>query len=149
MTDDKYGKDLMRRAVGDAFVANVKIDYGGILRNENIIPRIDGRVGESIAVEIQAGWSKAARGAILDLICSERYPSKLLIVIDPPNSGGYATRIRGHCERILGRFLPNEQFRVVLLHGNHSRPRWDDDLLIIRGALRELGWPADRSAAIS
>ncbi|MGO9267322.1 MAG: hypothetical protein ACLQBA_21000 [Candidatus Binataceae bacterium] len=69
MTHDEYGKNLMRRAAGEAFRSNVRIDYGGSLLDEEIVPRIDGTVAETIAVEIQAGWSKAARGAVLDLIC--------------------------------------------------------------------------------
>jgi len=149
MTNDKYGKELMRRAAGEAFVAHVKINYGGILQGKDIIPHIDGTVAEMIAVEIQAGWSKAARGAMLDLICSDQYLSKLLVVIDPPDGQGYAARIRDHCHRILGRFLPRERFRVILLKGNRSRPQWDDDLLIIQDALRELGWTPGQSRAVA
>ncbi|MFZ0887794.1 MAG: hypothetical protein WA005_05020, partial [Candidatus Binataceae bacterium] len=86
---DAYGKRLMGVVAGDAFVPNRKINYGGILSDGDIKPKIDGVVGETLAVEIQAGWSKPARAAILDLICSDEYPSKLLLVIGPPNSGGY------------------------------------------------------------
>jgi len=139
---DAYGKRLMGVVAGDAFVPNRKINYGGILSDCNIKPKIDGVVGETVAVEIQAGWSKPARAAILDLICSDEYPSKLLLVIGPPNSGGYAAKIACHCEIILRRFLRAETFRVVLLNGNGEITRDEDDIVLIRGALRELGWAA-------
>jgi len=130
----------MRRAVGQAFVASVSVNYGSILEKNDIIPKIDGTVAGVIAVEIQAGWSKAARAAISDLICSDPYPSKLLVVIGPPNSQECAARIREHCDKILERFLPRERFQVILLEGNRNTPQWDADLLHIRDALRELGW---------
>lgn len=139
---DQYGKRLMRVVAGDAFVPNRQIDYGGILSNDHIKPKIDGVVAETVAVEIQAGWSKAARAAILDLICSDPYPSKLLLVIGPSNSGGYPARIARHCELILRRFIPAETFRVVLLNGNGDITRDEDDVVLIRGALGELGWTA-------
>lgn len=139
---DEYGKRLMGVVAGDAFVPNRKINYGGILSDDDIKPKIDGVVGETVAVEIQAGWSKPARGAILDLICSDEYPSKLLLVIDPPGGSGYATKIARHCEIILRRFLHAETFRVVLLRGNGDITRDDDDIVLIRAALRELGWTA-------
>jgi hypothetical protein len=139
---DEYGKRLMGLVAGHAFVPNRKISYGGILSDDDIKPKIDGVVGETVAVEIQAGWSKAARGAILDLICSDEYPSKLLLVIDPPAGGGYAAKIARHCGIILGRFLRAGTFRVVLLRGNGDITRDDDDTVLIRSALRGLGWTA-------
>jgi hypothetical protein len=52
---DEYGKRLMGVVAGDAFVPNREINYGGILGDDEIKPKIDGVVGETVAVEIQAG----------------------------------------------------------------------------------------------
>jgi hypothetical protein len=129
----------MREAAGARFEGNMRVDYGGALRDEDydIVPRSDGAVAD-IGVEIEAGASKHARGAILDLINSE-YRSKLLIIIEPPDWRGYGERIRRRCERILGRELASAQFRVVRLDGNAGAPA-QNDLSIVRGALRALGW---------
>jgi hypothetical protein len=45
-------------------------------------------------------------------------------------------------ERILGIYLPAQEFRVILLEGNGSAPNLQSDTLIIQKALRTLGWPS-------
>src|SRR5271155_320769 len=96
MTDDKYGKDLVRRAVGDAFVANVKIDYGRDSPKRKHHPphrrksrRVDRGRNSGRLVE------GSTRRDFRPPQQRKRYPAKLLIVIDPPNGGGFAARSEG------------------------------------------------------
>lgn len=74
---DEYGKRVMRQAVGSDFVdcgAAVYIDYG-----VGGPARIDGAIGDEVAVEIESRVSKQVRGAVLDLVC-HRCPKKLLVL---------------------------------------------------------------------
>ena len=71
---DEYGKRLMGVVAGDAFVPDRTINYGGRLSDDDIKPKIDGVVGETVAVEIQAGWLKPGSGCHLGSHLQRRVP---------------------------------------------------------------------------
>jgi len=123
----------MARAAGSAFVSggdSVKVCY------EGSVARIDGTVGSSVAVEIEARTEKQVRGAILDLICHP-YEKKLLVLLDANMNLETATRSsRG----ILGRFLDPTNFQVVPISGSGSSGPTDDQVKAVRDALRFLGF---------
>jgi hypothetical protein len=132
---DQYGKSLFRRVAGDSF-SNRKepctIGYGTGAASS----RIDGVVGDQIAVEIESGNPKRIRGAVLDLLWHP-YPAKLLVIVE-----GMQNKVQEsaqQCRVILGRDLSIERYRVVVLDGSL---RSETDLPIVRNALAELGWTA-------
>jgi hypothetical protein len=138
---DAYGKAVLREAAGDAYRdcgIDVCVDYGS-----RAPARIDGTIGP-IAVEVESRVSKQVRGAVLDLICHP-LPRKLLVLLpvhmmDPEDTAA-------QCRNILGRFLNQPEFRVVVLRGTGVRNAVADDTRIVRAALSELGYNAVRPVA--
>jgi len=129
-----YGKEVMAVAAVGAFSdwgPSVEIDY-----QAGRPARIDGTVGNRIAVEIESRVSKQVRGAVLDLICHP-YPKKLLVLI--PVHMNNADTTASQCSFILSRFLSAEDFRVIVLRGTGTTPQTEKDALIVRLALSELG----------
>lgn len=94
---------------------------------------MDGTIAERIAVEIESRTDKQIRGALLDLICHP-LAHKLLIVVPVHMTNELRTVIM--CRNILARFLPTENFRVVLFELNNLDKFMDE----IRIAGRDLGW---------
>lgn len=137
---DSYGKAVMRKAVGSQFRDSgpaITVRYG-----ERGGARIDGVVGEQIAVEIESRTSKQVRGAILDLILHD-YPRKLLVLL--PVHQYDAELCRAQCQAILGRFLEQQNYRVVVLRGTGFSPTIDEDTETIGAVLRELGFDHSKS----
>ena len=131
---DEYGKRVLLEATGGTAVQygpSVEIDYGA-----GQPARIDGTVGDMVAVEVESRVSKQVRGAVLDLICHS-YPKKLLVLL-PVHMGNPAVTA-AQCRNILGRFCPEDCFRVAVLNGSGENPRLDDDAAIVAAALKDLG----------
>ncbi|MCW3098431.1 MAG: hypothetical protein JWL77_4049 [Chthonomonadaceae bacterium] len=134
---DFYGKAVMRQAVGSAFRdtgAEVRTTYG-----EKGGARIDGVIGDTIAVEIESRVSKQVRGAVLDLIC-HAYPKKLLVLL--PVHQDNTKLCANQCLHILEKFVKPEECRVVILTGSGRDDRLEADVACIRAVLQELGFPA-------
>ena len=135
---DEYGKQVLSRASnGRAQLegTSVEIDYGcgGPCR-------IDGTVAGSIAVEAEARTGKQVRGALLDLI-SHPFPKKLLLLMP----GNMDVRIEARrCRIILCRYFPDNDVRVVSLHGNGNEPDFERDVSLVSAAILEL-LSADRA----
>lgn len=135
---DEYGKLLMKKAAGSAYKCegdSVKVDY-----NAGRPARIDGTVGENIAVEIESRVSKQIRGAVLDLIFHS-YPKKLLLIL--PVHANNPSDVKKQCEYILSRYVPPEKFRVVLTKGTGNDHRFKIDVQLVKKALKELGFSAN------
>ena len=131
---DEYGKRVLLEATGGTAVqygASVEIDYGA-----GRPARIDGTVGDLVAVEIESRVSKQVRGAVLDLICHP-YSKKLLALLPVHMSNPAVTAAQ--CRNILERFCPENSFRVVVLEGSGESPRLAEDTAIVAAALGELG----------
>lgn len=132
---DAYGKEILRAAVGAAFVdwgSAVEVSYGA-----GRPARIDGTVAGAIAVEVESRTSKQVRGAVLDLL-SHPYQKKLLVLV-PMHMSDCRTRA-DQCRNALGRYVGPDDFRVVVLAGTGSNPRLDADAQLVREALNELGF---------
>ncbi len=131
---DSYGKMLLKRVAGDAFVTSgsaVTVPYSGVSA------KIDGAIGISCAIEIESRTDKQIRGAILDLLCHPA--SKKLLIIIPANMHNPDSTIK-HCEGILTSMKkPNDIARVVLLNGTGNMPDEEGDAEIIRNVLLEMG----------
>jgi len=129
---DAYGKTVLRKAAGASCrndSAFLRTSYG------NSHSRIDGAVGDTIAVEIESRTGKQVRGALLDLVLHS-YPKKLMILI-PMYIGRHQL---AECEFILKRFLNEDDFRVVLLDGTGHNPGEENDVIKVKRALNDLGW---------
>ena len=131
---DRYGKQVLQQAAGSAFEqygASIEIDYGA-----GRPARIDGTVAGEVAVEVESRVGKQVRGAVLDLLCHS-LSKKLLLILPVHMSDAEATATQ--CRKILGRFIPTKEFRVVVLSGHGSSPRIKQDVRAVRHALGELG----------
>ena len=131
---DEYGKRVLLEATGGAaaqYGPSLEIDYGA-----GKPARIDGTVGEMVAVEVESRVSKQVRGAVLDLICHS-YSKKLLALL--PVHMGNPEVTAAQCRNILGRFCPEDCFRVVVLNGSGEDPRLDEDAATVAAALKNLG----------
>lgn len=132
---DLYGKQVLATAAGSAFISSgnsVNVDFGA-----GEPGKIDGTVGNQIAVEVESRTSKQIRGAVLDLLCHP-YPRKLLLVL--PVHAHNPKIASQQCANILARFITKESFRVILLKGSGFNPQFDTDVLTVRTALLELGF---------
>ncbi len=132
---DAYGKEVLLAAAGSAFVESgptVEVNYAA-----GRPARVDGTVSGTIAVEVESRTSKQVRGAVLDLIFHP-YPKKLLVLVPMymSDSGVCADQ----CRHALGRFVREEDFRVVVLKGTGSSANLDADAHIVRTALNQLGF---------
>ncbi len=134
LTHDKYGKDLLRRILGNRFITGgpeVEVPY------EGVTAQIDGVVRDCCAVEISASVDKQVRGALLDLHFHPCDKKLLVLVYGSMNN---PERTAKHCEDILERLGSSEtRRRVVLLAGAGDLPREEEDLKRLRLALKELG----------
>ena len=131
-THGRYGDDVLHRAVGPLFRnfgGTVEIDLGPGKA------RIDGTIGNRVAIEIESRTSKQVRGAVLDLILHP-FPKKLLI-LEPVHMDAQMTAIQ--CEFILGKFVRQEDFRVVVFAGSGKSNCLERDVASILSALRDLG----------
>jgi hypothetical protein len=135
---DAYGKLVMKNAAGNAFSdggSACTIRFG----DDAAGARIDGVVGDSIAVEIESRTPKQIRGAVLDLIFHP-YPRKLLLIIAGHQND--ARQAANQCRYILREEIGDENFQVVLLAGN-GRKAEQIDVTLVREALQKLGWDAE------
>src|SRR4030067_3469138 len=97
---DEYEKNIMTKSVGNTFAdwgPTLEVHYGGHGK-----ARIDGTIGNNIAVEIESRVSKQIRGALLDLICHE-YAKKLLVLM--PVHMDNVDETAKQCRFILGKFI--------------------------------------------
>jgi len=132
---DAYGKEILVAAAGNAFHdrgPSVEVSYGA-----GHPARIDGSVGEMIAIEIESRTSKQVRGAVMDLLF---HPwSKKLLVLLPVHMSDCDT-CAAQCRYALGRFVKTEDFRVVVLKGTGDSPETARDVELITRALSDLGF---------
>lgn len=131
---DEYGKRILRESAGEAFEpygSSVEVDYGA-----GKPAQIDGTVAGRVAVEVDSRTAKQVRGAVLDLLC-HRYPKKLLLIL-PVHMPNAETTAR-QCRTALQKFLPESDFRVVVLRGHGSNPKPTEDVSLVKSALRQLG----------
>ena len=134
---DTYGAEVLRAAAGQAFIdrgPTVEVDYGA-----GRPARVDGTLSGTIAVEVEARTSKQVRGAVLDLLFHP-FPKKLLVLVPMymSDSGICADQ----CRHALGRFVDDDNFRVVVLQGTGRRANLDGDARLVRVVLDELGFRA-------
>ena len=132
---DDYGKLVLQRAAGNSFERygkSLEIDYGA-----GNPARIDGTVSGKVAVELESRTPKQVRGAVLDLLCHE-YSKKLLLIL-PVRQMRNPDVTATQCRKILRKFVSSEDFRVVVLSGNGSNQKLQQDAKITRSALHELG----------
>jgi hypothetical protein len=132
---DAYGKQVMRVAAGVDYHdwgEPTYVHYGA-----GMPARIDGAVGSDIAVEIESRVSKQIRGAILDLVCHS-YPKKLLVLL--PVHMADAEVAAAQARNIMARFMPEANFRVLVLQGSGRANVVDGDATVVKAALRELGY---------
>jgi hypothetical protein len=130
----QYGKRVMVEAFGAAFTdwgGTVEINYGA-----GRPAQIDGTIGRTIAVEIESCVDKQIRGSVLDLICHP-FPKKLM-VLQAVNMNDVTTSA-SQCRNILGRFLKEQDFRVVTMKGHGREDQLHEDVEIVRKAAAELG----------
>ena len=135
---DDYGKRLLRHVAGPAFEQHgprLQVDYGAGRGGQ-----IDGVVGGDIAVEVESRVAKQIRGAVLDLICHS-YSKKLLIIL--PVHASNPTITAAQCRNIFSRFVPTDNFRVVVVTGSGNDERLSEDAVLVRGALQGLGFGGD------
>ena len=129
---DQYGKRILRSATKGAVELggpSVEIDYG-----TTSPAQIDGAYKGRIAIEVESRTGKQVRGAVLDLICHP-YPKKLLVCMPL-----YMTEsVPEQCRNILSRFVPEQDFQVVVLEGDGADPRPRKDSKIVADALLTLG----------
>lgn len=132
---DRYGKQVLAKAARSSYTStgsSIEIDFG-----VGMPARIDGTVGNSIAVEVESRTSKQVRGAVLDLLCHQ-YPKKLLVILPVHMQNPKITAQQ--CERILGRFIEASTFRVIVLEGSGFEPKIETDAALVLRALQELGF---------
>ena len=132
---DRYGKELLRAVAGgdyEEYGTGVEVDYGA-----GTPARVDGAVGGRIAIEIDSRTPKQVRGAVLDLLC-HRFEKKLLFLLPVHMQNVQTTAAQ--CRTVLGRYIGNGDFRVVVLAGHGNNPKPERDRATVRAALRELGW---------
>jgi len=133
---EAYGKAIMREAAGAAFLdggAVCSVRFG----DDAAGGRIDGVVGNGIAVEVESRTPKQIRGAVLDLLFHP-YPCKLLLIIAGHQNN--APQAANQCRYILATWVPPEDFQVVLLSGNGRDRRVAADVALVQQALQALGW---------
>ena len=131
---DKYGKQVMRKAAGLYYSdsgMSIEVNY-----KAGRPARIDGTIDPRVAVEIDSRTSKQVRGAVLDLICHKN-PKKLPVLI--PRHMNDVNTTAEQCRYILGRFVDEGDFRVVVLRGDGDAPQLENDAGIIKTALAKLG----------
>ena len=135
---DAYGKKVLHRAADpdfDGSKATCRVDYGSA---QNTGGFIDGTAMGCVAIEVESRTSKQVRGAVLDLICHP-FPKKLLVLL---NVHAHDTKtLSMQCANIFERFehlVPAGKYRIVILKGNGGSHRFDDDVAIVRAALRKL-----------
>jgi len=97
--------------------------------------RIDGVIGEDVAVEVESRVSKQVRGAVCDLIFHP-FPKKLLVIV--PVHMTDADICAEQCRTILRRFVNPHNFRVVVLTGSGFANSLDADAAAVREALTVL-----------
>lgn len=122
------GVELLRQAAGPLFIdfgPSAQIEFGPGAG----YAQIDGTVADLVAVEIESREPKQVRGAILDLLLHP-LPRKLLLLLPVYTRDSTPTQARA----ILGRFLPEDAFRVV-----SATTDFDETIRQLRGALAELG----------
>lgn len=130
---DEYGKSVLSVAARDQlelYGASVEVDYG-----VGQPARIDAVISGQIAVEVESRVSKQVRGAVVDLICHP-FPKKLLVLLPVHMSNPKVTAEQ--CINILGRFLMEDDFRVVVCEGSGQNPSIEADARLVRRAMKEL-----------
>jgi len=129
-THDQYGKQVMAAAFGQNYDSNPQsVSFG--LQAGNF--KIDGTIGDDIAVEIESRTSKQVRGAVLDII-SHPHPKKLILLISKYNNG-YTEK---QCQELLKRFAPQNPSVVITLKGNGGNPATNDDVKLVQLAVKQL-----------
>ena len=130
---DDYGKRILQESADgefDRYGTSVEVNYGA-----GMPARIDGTVAGRVAVEVESRVAKQIRGAVLDLLC-HAYPKKLLLILPVHMSNADTTAHQ--CRSALRRFVAESDFRVVVLRGHGSNPKREEDVNLVRAALREL-----------
>ena len=143
---EEYGRQILSKVAGatfDALSEDTLIDYGAGRRSQ-----VTGVIDGTIVAKVESGTPKEIRSGVLDLIC-HRLPKKLLVIFPVHTIN---TKIAAaQCENILSRFLPFEDYRVLVVEGSGKDPRPDHDSELVRSALKELGltYGAKRTGAAS
>lgn len=127
---DAYGKKVLRRAFKNDFNDSPHpVSFGD---NAGTL-KIDGTIGDDIAVEIESRASKQVRGAIIDIVCHP-FPKKLIVLIK--KHGNDFTE--NQCRELLKKFAPDLPSAVVTLVGNGNDDHTQQDAEIARKAVVEL-----------
>ncbi|MCE9614876.1 MAG: hypothetical protein K8T26_11405 [Lentisphaerae bacterium] len=127
---DQYGKAVLRKAFGNAF--NDSPDPVPFGENAGSV-KIDGTIGDDVAVEVESRASKQVRGAIVDIIWHP-FPKKLVVLIKKYGNNYTAEQ----CRVLLRKFAPTTCAKVVSLNGNGSNQLFDEDVAVVKDAVTEL-----------
>jgi len=135
---DRYVKNLLKKLLGYRFDTSRQytlVEYAaGYAQIDGVILSPSG----NIAVEIESRTAKQVRGAILDLFFHEA-KKKLLIIVPEHMYDPYALKKdTEHILNMLKKIKPDIVFKVVTLRGSGSNPKPNDDLTILREAIKEL-----------
>ena len=129
---DLYGKSILQKTSGDFRSDSLERE---IFFGDGGSAKIDGIIGDSIAVEVESRVDKQIRGALMDLLL---HPfSKKLLVILPVHMNNPSKTIK-QCNFILGKFLPKKFFQIVLLKGHGDDRREKEDIKIVQKAINQL-----------
>lgn len=126
---DQYGKEVLKRALGDNFNPNPKAFKLG--KNAGKI-KIDGEINDKtsnqkIAVEIESRVSKQVRGAILDLYLHPN-KKKLLIIVNKHGNKNTPVQAQAIFEKL---FKNKRNWHVLLLKGNGENTCFREDIELV------------------
>jgi hypothetical protein len=135
LSHDQYGKALLKAAFPLGFVGSgpsVRVNYG-----HGGHARIDGVLNGDIAVEIESRASKQVRGALVDLLIHTA--SRKLLVLLPVHMANIQTTAQ-QCRYVLGKYLDQKEFLVIILTGTGAKPQLSGDIATVTKALKGKGW---------
>jgi len=132
---DKYGKKVLKKAFNNSYDDKPDKEPFG---NHGGSMKIDGTIGNDIAVEVESRASKQVRGASVDIICHP-FPKKLVVLI-----GKYGNKYtENQCRYLLDRFAPNAKSCVVTLKGDGRKGyrKYKVDAKIVQDVVEQLRKP--------
>ena len=133
---DTYGKEILGLAIGNFNDSPEFIFFGGEARQAGKF-KIDGTIGNTIAVEVESRANKQVRGAIIDLL--EHNNSKKLLILIPAYNNQF---IENQCNYLFERYAPKGSFKVITLKGIKKGRRLkkfrDSDIYLVRSAIEYL-----------
>ncbi len=134
---DSYGKNVLKLAFPNDFDESPKGIHFDPEKKDAGTARIDGLIGDDIAVEIESRVSKQVRGALVDLAFHPR-KKKLLVLIREHNDQRTAPQSRIILKRLCE--AKKDRFKVIEIDGSGKNRDYylRSDAKKIRDAVAEL-----------